>query len=177
MDTILEQGIFISENEMSHTEETMISICIKFTTMKFEEADLIKSKSQMVKEYLQDAKNNEKEYNSPMYVTGIFSYEKDASIQNWFLDSVESLMGSTISLPTDWVQVTDISSTEVWPLLFSLSMRKIEKERLNIPVAAFQLWEQQDFKTLLKEQWINLGSINLILEKEKHKELLIYCLK
>jgi hypothetical protein len=27
-------------------------------------------------------------------------------------------------------------------------MERIEKERLNIPVAAFRFWEQQDFKEL-----------------------------
>ena len=30
-------------------------------------------------------------------------------------------------------------------------MERIEKERLNIPVTAFQFWEQQDFKAMLKE--------------------------
>ena len=57
-----------------------------------------------MKDYLKDVESNEKEYNSPMYVTGIFSYEKDDPIENWLLNSVESLMGSTINLPTDWVQ-------------------------------------------------------------------------
>ena len=36
-------------------------------------------------------------------------------------------------------------------LYFILSMERIEKERLNIPTAAFRFWEQQDFKELLKE--------------------------
>ena len=30
-------------------------------------------------------------------------------------------------------------------------MDRIEKERLNIPIAAFQFWEQQDFKAKLNE--------------------------
>ena len=30
-------------------------------------------------------------------------------------------------------------------------MDRIEKERLNISVAAFQFWEQQDFKAMLTE--------------------------
>jgi hypothetical protein len=30
-------------------------------------------------------------------------------------------------------------------------MERIEKERLTIPVAAFQFWEQNDFNTMLKE--------------------------
>ena len=66
----------------------------------------------MVKEYLKHAESNEKEYNSLRYVAGIFSYEKDAPIENWLLNSVESLTGSTINLPTDLVQVTEISNTE-----------------------------------------------------------------
>ena len=93
---------------------------------------------QMVQDYLKNVESNEKECNSTMYVAGIFSYEKDASIETWLLNSVESLVECTSNLPTDWVQVTHISNTEVWPLLFSLSMERIEKERLNIPVAAFQ---------------------------------------
>ena len=73
-----------------------------------------------------------------MHVTGIFSFDKDAPIENWLLNSVKSLVGSAITLPTDWVQVAEINNTEVWPLFLSLSMERIEKERLNIPVAAFQ---------------------------------------
>ena len=30
-------------------------------------------------------------------------------------------------------------------------MDRIEKERLSIPVAAFQFWEQKDFKEMLNE--------------------------
>ena len=30
-------------------------------------------------------------------------------------------------------------------------MDRIEKERLNIPVAGFKLWEQQDFNEMLNE--------------------------
>ena len=44
MDNIIEQGIFISENEMSQMEETKNSICNKFTTIMFEEKDSTKSK-------------------------------------------------------------------------------------------------------------------------------------
>ena len=71
-------------------EDTKNSICNKFTTIMFEEKDSIKSKLQLMKEYLEDAESNQKVYNSPMYVTGIFSYEKDAPIENWLLNSVES---------------------------------------------------------------------------------------
>ena len=97
------------------------------------------------------------------------------------------LFANCINLPTDWVQVTDISNAEVWPLLLSLSMERIENERLNIPVAAFQFWEQQDFKAVLKETMdksafykFNPGeqkSKESILEKKKCKELCIYGLK
>ena len=41
-----------------------------------EEEDSIKSKLQTVQDCLNNVESNEKEYNSPMYVTGIFSYEK-----------------------------------------------------------------------------------------------------
>ena len=39
----------------------------------------------------------------------------------------------------------------MWAFLFSHATERIAKERLSIPVAAFQFWEQQDFKALLKE--------------------------
>ena len=38
-----------------------------------------------------------------------------------------------------------------WPLLYSLLTERIEKERMAIPTAAFQFWEQRVFKTLLFE--------------------------
>ena len=72
-----------------------------------------------------------------MHVTGIFSFEKDAAIENWLLNSVESLVGSAITLPTDWVQSAEINNTEVWPLFLSLSMDRIGKARLIIPVEVF----------------------------------------
>ena len=49
------------------------------------------------------------------------------------------------------MDVSELVHSDKWPLLYSLSMERIEKERLNIPVAAFRFWEQQDFKELLNE--------------------------
>ena len=43
------------------------------------------------------------------------------------------------------------NKTNKWPLFLSLAMNRIEKERLSIPVAAFQVCEQQDFKEILNE--------------------------
>ena len=65
----------------------------------FEEEDSIKNKFQTAKDYLKDVENNEKEYNSPMYVTGIFSSEKHAATENWLLNGVKSLLVSPISIP------------------------------------------------------------------------------
>ena len=59
---------------------------------------------QIVKDHLKDVETNEKEYHSSMHVIGIFSFEKDAPIENWLLNSAESLVGSTINLPSDWVE-------------------------------------------------------------------------
>ena len=86
-----------------------------------------------------------------MTVTGVFNFENDTPVENWLLNSVDGLTGCTITLPTDWVQVMQLTNTEAWPLLFSLSTERIEKERLNIPVAAFRFWEQKEFKELLHE--------------------------
>ena len=74
-----------------------------------------------MKDYLKDVETNEKEYYSSMHVTGIFSFEKDAPIENWLLNSVESLVRSTITLPKEWVQVAEINNTEVWPVFLSLN--------------------------------------------------------
>ena len=96
-------------------------------------------------------KDNAKEYNSASYVQGIFSFEDEAPIENWLFNSVENLKGSTIELPTNWMDVSHLVNAEKWSLLYSLSMERIEKERVNIPIAAFRFWEQQDFKELINE--------------------------
>ena len=61
-----------------------------------------------------------------------------------------------------------------------LSMERIEKERLIIPVAAFQFWEQQDFKALLNETTDKSASYKFNPEEEKMQgivQLLIEMLK
>ena len=60
MDKILEQGIFISESEMSKMIETRNSICNKFTAIMLEKEDSTKSKLETVKDYLNDVEINEK---------------------------------------------------------------------------------------------------------------------
>ena len=44
-----------------------------------------------ITEYLMDVKDNAKEYNSALYVAGIFSFENEAPIENWLFNSVENL--------------------------------------------------------------------------------------
>ena len=145
------QGIFASESEMNQMECTRSSILNRFTTIAFDNKDAKRSKLQAIEEYLMDVIDNAKEYSSALYVEGIFSYEIDAPIENWFFNSVESLKGSAVDLPLNWMDVSELVHSDKWPLLYSLSMERIEKERLNIPVAAFRFWEQQDFKELLNE--------------------------
>ena len=60
--------------------------------------------------------DNEEKIYSSINVTGIFSYEKDTPIENWLLNSVEILTGSTISLPPDWEQVIETNKNNKWPL-------------------------------------------------------------
>ena len=60
--------------------------------------------------------DNEEKFYSSINVTGIFRYEKDTPIENWLLNSVEILTGSTISLPPDWEQVIETNKNNKWPL-------------------------------------------------------------
>ena len=124
-----------------------------------------------------DVKNNAKEYNSALFMTGIFSFEDEAPIERWLFNCVENLKGSTIELPTNWMDVSRLSNAVNWYLLYSLSMERIEKERLNIPVAAFRFWEQQDFKELLNEVMDKSVFSILARKKKKYKESDIYCWK
>ena len=121
---------FISENEMSQMEGTNASLLYKFCTITCDDEIATKSKMQTVQDYLNDSIQNEKEFNSPMFGTGIFSHEKHAPIENWLMNSIENLRGNIIELPNDWVQILDISATKEWPLLFSLATERIEKEGL-----------------------------------------------
>ena len=106
-----------------------------------------------------------------MTVTGVFNFENDTPVENWLLNSVDGLTGCTITLPTDWVQVMQLTNTEAWPLLFSLSTERIEKERLNIPVAAFRFWEQKEFKELLHETTDKSALYKFKPEEEKMQSL------
>ena len=82
----------ISENEMSQMEETGSSILHKFVTIQFDTEDTLKSKSQAEKDCLHDLLQNEATYeNAQMYVSGIFSYEKGAPIDNPLKNSVQNL--------------------------------------------------------------------------------------
>ena len=82
-DKVLEQGIFVSENEMSQMEETKASLLYKLCTITFDNEIATKNKFQPVQDYLNEAIQNEKKFNSSMFVTGIFSYEENAPIENW----------------------------------------------------------------------------------------------
>ena len=63
---------------------------------------------------------------------------KNTPIDDWIFNNVEDLVGSTISLPSAWAQVAEVIKHTKWPLFTSLAKDRIEKERLSIPVAAFQ---------------------------------------
>ena len=72
-------------------------------------------------------------------------------MENWLLNSVENLKGHSIELPTNWLDVSQPLNKDEWSLLYSLSMERIEAERIYTPIAAFKFWEQQDFKELLNK--------------------------
>ena len=76
-------------------------------------------------------------------VSGIFSFDQHDPIDSWLHNSVENLVGFTISLPVYWVQVVETNKHVKWPLFTSLTRDRLEKEKLSIPVAAFQFWEQR----------------------------------
>ena len=70
-------------------------------------------------------------------MTGIFSFADDCPIENWLYNSVDSLKGNAIALPTNWLDISELTNAKEWPLLYSLSMKRIENERMYIPVEAF----------------------------------------
>ena len=45
-------------------------------------------------------------------MTGIFSFEDGAPIQSWLFNSVANLRGSTIELPTNWMDIAHLSNAE-----------------------------------------------------------------
>ena len=104
-------------------EETKNSIHNKFTSIAFENDVSNKNRMQAAKDYLLDAEKKEKEYDPASWAKGIFSYEDESPIENWLCNSIERMVGSTINMPTNWMQMT---------------MERIDKERIYILVAAFQ---------------------------------------
>ena len=58
---------------------------------------------------------------------GILCYENDVPVENWLFNSVENLKGTTINLPLNWMDVSQLIHSDKWPLLHSLSIERIEK--------------------------------------------------
>ena len=92
MVNILAQGIFLSEKEMRQMVDTKFSLYNRFTSITFEERDSTQSKIQAVMDFLNDAEinNKEEEYYSSI-LQAFLALKKDTSIENWLLNSVESL--------------------------------------------------------------------------------------
>ena len=82
------------------------------------------SKIQAIEEYLIDVQDNAREYGSALYVEGILCYENDVPVENWLFNSVENLKGTTINLPLNWMDVSQLIHSDKWPLLYSLSLEK-----------------------------------------------------
>ena len=151
MNDTFDQGIFASEREMNNMEDDRISISNKFISIEFNEGHENRSKVQAIEEYLLDVKNNAQEYKSALNVQGILYFDEDTPVESWLLNSVDLLKGHTNDLPTNWLDIAQLINKDDWSLLFSLSLERIEAERIYIPIAAFKFWEQQDFKELLNE--------------------------
>ena len=132
-------------------EDDRISISNKFISIEFNEGHENRSKVQAIEEYLLDVKNNAQEYKSALNVQGILTFDEDTPVESWMLNSVDLLKGHTNDLPTNWLDIAQLINKDDWSLLFSLSLERIEAERIYIPIAAFKFWEQQDFKELLNE--------------------------
>jgi len=45
----------------------------------------------------------------------------------------------------------ELNKNVKWPLFTSIATDRIEKERLSIPIGAFQFWKQKEFKEMLNE--------------------------
>ena len=67
----------------------------KFCAITFDDEIAAKSKFQTVQDNLNDAIQNEKEFDSPIFVTEIFSYEENMPIENWLINSVDNLIFET----------------------------------------------------------------------------------
>ena len=112
-------------------------------------------------------RDNAKEYDSALYVQGIFTFEDSVPVENWLLNSVENLKSDSIELPTNWLDIAQLIHKQDWSLLYSLSMKRIETERIYTPTAAFRFWEQQDFKELLNEVMDKSAFFKFKPEEEK----------
>ena len=110
---------------------------------------------------------NEEEFYSSLNVSGIFSFGQNDPIESWLHNSVKHLDGYTISLPVDWVQVVETNKHVKWPLFTSLTIDRLEKEKLSIPVAAFKFWEQKDFGAMLREIMDKSAFYKFCHEEEK----------
>ena len=104
----LGQGIYVSEREMTDLNENKNSICNKFISIEFNKEDATRSKRQTIAEYLWDVVDNAKEYESAVYVQGIFTYEDNVPVENWLLNSVENLKGHSNDLPTNWLDIAQL---------------------------------------------------------------------
>ena len=163
----LGQGIHVCEREMTDLNENKNSICNKFISIEFNKEDATRSKRQAIAEYLRDVVDNAKEYESAVYVQGIFTFEDNVPVENWLLNSVENLKGHSIDLPTNWLDIAQLIYKQEWSLLYSLSMERIEAERIYTPTAAFKFWERQDFKELLIEVMDKSAFFKFKPEEEK----------
>jgi len=83
LDETLGQGIHVCERQMTDLNENKYSICNKFISIEFSKEEASKSKRQAIAEYLQDVVDNAKEYESAVYVQGIFTYQDDVPVENW----------------------------------------------------------------------------------------------
>ena len=117
MESILAQGIFLSEQDMTQMEESRHSIYAKFSHITFEANYSTKSKLQTVEDVLKNMEinANEEDFYSSIDVSGIYSYEKDTTIENWLLNSVNNQHESSFNLPSDWVQVIEANKNNKWP--------------------------------------------------------------
>ena len=97
---------------MNQLEETKDSILNKIVTITFDENNAIRSMKQAVEEYLKDVAVNATEYSSALNVKGIFSFTDDCPIENWLYNSVDSLKGNAIELPTNWLDISELTNAK-----------------------------------------------------------------
>ena len=96
-------------------------------------------------------------------------------INSWLDTNLESIRGVTINLPVDWVQVVELNKNVKWPLFTSIATDRIEKERLSIPIEAFQFWEQKEFRQMLNEI-MNKSAFYKFCHEEEESQSIAYML-